>query len=95
MTVNKVVQSLEKQSNGIHGIQVVKDQRRRGIFIVTAQSNEAKGFLTNFKFRVEEGHRKFDIALHETNPAKNVWIKILDVCRGDLNDVEIGVHGWN
>ena len=88
MTINKVVQHLEKQSNGIHGIQVVKDQRRRGVFIVTAQSNEAKNFLTNFQLRVEEGHRKFDIPLRETNPAKNVWIKIHDVCRGDLNEVE-------
>ena len=70
MTVNKVVQNLEKQSNGIHGIQVVKDRRRRGVFIVTAQSNDAKNFLTNFKLCVEEGQRKFYIPLRETNPEK-------------------------
>ena len=67
---------------------MVKDQRRRGIFIVTAQSNEAKNFLTNFKLRVEEGTRSFDIPLRETNPAKRVWIKIHDVCSSDMNEVD-------
>ena len=77
ITLPNVLDLFSKQLKNVEGIQLVEDWRRRGVFEVTAFTQEAVTRLTNFKVKITKEKRSFEIPLKEkSNGKKAVWVTI-------------------
>ena len=88
LTLPHVVALFGKQLNGIDGVQVVEDWRRRGTFEVTAITQEAITFLANFKLKISKEGRSFEIPLKEKSSGKKAtWLSFGGTCFGKMATV--------
>ncbi len=87
ITVPQVVKWFTKQSKDVPGVQLTND-RKRGVFNVTALSKDAGVFLSTFKLSVEKDGKKVEIPLKERRKRGSaVWATINRTCEDEMMEV--------
>ena len=88
LTLPQVVQLFSKQMSGLSGYQLVKDKRRRGVFEVTAYTQEAVNRLSTFKLKVSKEGRDIELPLKEKKNGKRaIWVSINGTTWGKMASV--------
>ena len=87
ITVPQVVKWFTMQSKDVPGVQLTND-RKRGVFNVTALSKDAGTFLSTFKLKAEKDGKKIEIPLKEKRKRGSaVWASINRTCDGEMTEV--------
>ena len=87
ITVPQVVKWFTQQSKDVPGVQLTND-RKRGVFNVTALSKDAGTFLSTFKLTVEKDGKKVVLPLREKRKRGTaVWASINRTCDGEMTEV--------